>query len=758
MAGTVTITGVSAGAGGGTAHGLNYIEAAKMIVSGTGSSFSGGLTLVGNGSGDLELKTNLKTAGDLLLVQSGTGAITAITASGTSLWLNLGSGRLRSSGKTLTANGVDFQFSGATSGHSATIAVGSGSFAYVYDHRAITSATTLDNSSIFAASYGGTAGNRTIAGLTVTGSSDSALQGHSAIYGGAVTIDGISTGDAKNLTAIEGSSITVSGAVSVFAGSLSLRTGGTISLGANLTTVGELKFSATNMSLTSQVTTSGGNLTINLGTGTFAAGSFTLTATNLNLALNANAVTGTNNGIVFALGSGSLTLTGTAAATLSGGTTKYYDYDGSVSGTHKGTTELAADPNGLAITKWKFYGSSVQAGNRIAVSTTVWMNSDSLAAGKVVREIAPITVTKAGVDPTSTNGNYLFKSATSAANVYSDYDLTASREISFVSVGSSATPFSLTSVLPTATAIIFTGDNNFSGDLTLNTSGTITETIGASNSLRITGNGKLIVTGSSAITLNNSGNSLGSLGALSSSGSIVINSGTSLTLNGNIITTGSGATISLTATSLTLGAAITTSGGALSIDIGTTGVLTTGTHILSTSSRNLTLTAGSVTGTNDQGTVFELGSGTITVTGNAAGIFSGGNLQFWNFDPDDTTNHKGTQLASDPNAADAKWGFSVASAGAVGTVWMDFKTLAAGKVVKQTVGIGLTRVGLDIRRNTGTILFRNLATSDSFVDTDLAAGHEITLVSVGGAADRKSIAATPREQHQQGEQNHLRGG
>ncbi|MCX8501692.1 MAG: hypothetical protein ORO03_08385, partial [Alphaproteobacteria bacterium] len=226
---------------------------------------------------------------------------------------------------------------------------------------------------------------------------------------------------------------------------------------------------------------------------------------------------------------------------------------------------------------------------------------------------------------------------------------------------------------------------------------------------------------------------------MNSSGAIAIQTGTSLRLNGDI---SAGGAISLTAiTSLTLGAPVTTRGGAVTIDIGTTGVWTTGGNILGTSNRNLTLTAGSVTGTSNQGTVFELGSGTIAVTGQAAGIFTGGHSLFWNYNPDDLTNHKGTQLASDPNELGAKWGFSVASAGEVGTVWMDFKTLAAGKVVKQIVGIGKTRDGLDIRRNTGTILFRNAATSDSFSDIDLGAGHEMTLVLVGGEADRKSIAA-----------------
>ncbi|MCX8500844.1 MAG: hypothetical protein ORO03_04010, partial [Alphaproteobacteria bacterium] len=517
--GTVTIDGVGAGVGAGTANDLSYIEGAQLIVSGAGSSFSGALVLAGNGSGDLELKTNLKTTGDLSLLQTGTGGL---TASGASLWLNLGGGRFDSGGKSLTASGVDFQFSGATSGHSVKIAVGAGSFTYVYDHRSITTATTIDNSSLLAASFGGTVGNRTIAGLTVTGSSDLALQGLGLIAGGAVILDGISSGDAKNLTTIEGSSVTVSGAASSFAGSLSLRTSGTLSLGANLTTVGLLKIVATGMSLTSQVTTSGGNLTINLGTGTYAAGSFTLTATNLNLALNANAVNGTNNGVVFALGSGSLTLTGTAAATLSGGMTKYYDYDGSVGTTHKGTSEIGADPNGLSVSKWKFYGTTVALADRVAATGTVWMKSNSLAAGKVVREIAPITVTRAGVEQVSSTGNYLFKSTTSAANDYSDYPLTASREISFVAVGSAANPFSLTTVLPTATAIIFTGENNFTGNLTLSTSGTITETAGAANSLRITGNGQLMVNGSSAITLSNSGNAIASLGALNSTGAIPI--------------------------------------------------------------------------------------------------------------------------------------------------------------------------------------------------------------------------------------------
>ena len=269
-------------------------------------------------------------------------------------------------------------------------------------------------------------------------------------------------------------------------------------------------------------------MTIKLGTGTYASGGNLLTTSNQNLTLIADAITGFNdNGIVFALGTGTITVTGKAAADMDGGETNFYDYHPTNS--RNLGSKIASNPNNTGAI-WKFYGTSVSAADRAAVSNTVWMSTTTLTAGKVVKEVTPLVITKSGLDVRSNLGNNIgnikFRTAQNINTADEQINLQAGHDVVFVKIGIAGTPFSTTglSPLPVAKSIVFDGANFFSGDLTLNATGSITQTSGAGNTLSVTG-GKLIVTGSSAITLNNSGNGLGSLGALNSSGSIGITTG-----------------------------------------------------------------------------------------------------------------------------------------------------------------------------------------------------------------------------------------
>ncbi|MCX8501488.1 MAG: hypothetical protein ORO03_07330, partial [Alphaproteobacteria bacterium] len=177
-------------------------------------------------------------------VVNGTG-LEAYLVTGPKLAIDLGSGKLLSlyaddslvlaQGNTITAAGVNVFFSGATTGNNTTIAVGSGSFTWVKDNSATTTDQIIQNSSSLTdlglnnLSYGGTVGSgtRTIAGLTVKGSSDSAITGMGVKYGGAVTITGVTSASAAgSLRYIEGVGIGVLTTASAFNGSLTLVSNG----------------------------------------------------------------------------------------------------------------------------------------------------------------------------------------------------------------------------------------------------------------------------------------------------------------------------------------------------------------------------------------------------------------------------------------------------------------------------------------------------------------------------------------------------
>ncbi|MCX8500159.1 MAG: hypothetical protein ORO03_00445, partial [Alphaproteobacteria bacterium] len=300
----------------GSDNGIVVASASAMSLTDSISS-AGIVTLTSGGAISLTKTGGLTISSNGAIGMTATGMVlgSAVTVSGGALTLGLRGGAL-TGGQSLTASGLAVVFSGATSGNAATIAVGSGSFAYVYDNRSTTTATTINNSSSFAANFGGASGNRTIAGLTVTGSNDAAIQELAAVYGGAVTIDGIGSGAAKLLTTIEGTSITVSGAASAFTGVLRLRASGTVTMGANLTTVGAATIIAGGMSLTSNVTATGSSLTIDLGaTGVYnngASGSagFTLDTSGKNLSITAASISNTTpTNATFRIGStGVLTL------------------------------------------------------------------------------------------------------------------------------------------------------------------------------------------------------------------------------------------------------------------------------------------------------------------------------------------------------------------------------------------------------------------------------------------------------------------
>ena len=469
-------------------------------------------------------------------------------------------GTIPTGGYSLKANGLDVYYTGAITGHNATIVVGSGSFTFVNDRRQITSAVSLSNSTTATEAtngYGtapafGTAGSdTTLGGLTISGSGGAArLQGLGVAYGGAVTISGVGTGAgaARDLRYIEGDSVTVSGAASRFTGVIQLRSTGSssLSLGANLTTGGGLRINANGMSLSSNVTTDGGAVSIQLGTtGVYNNGtatSFLLDTSGQDLAITAASISNTSaNTKIFKLGSGGgLTLGGGLALarfpTPAGGTTaytgtyidslaKYTDFSAAGVAYYFTSDDLGDAKSALTtagITNFYVLPSAAIIARKLGTRTVSGQTYNYSSAGLAVRGEGEFYWQASGSTYTDSTGNATDITLQNGHAVHF-YALTAT---------SGTMPDSTPSWLSTSTSITFHGTNSFSSGLTLASAGAITQATGAT--LSVTG-GNLVVNSSGSITLTRTGNALGALGALNSTGAIAITTGaTAMTVGGAI--------------------------------------------------------------------------------------------------------------------------------------------------------------------------------------------------------------------------------
>ena len=125
------------------------------------------------------------------------------------------------------------------------------------------------------------------------------------------------------------------------------------------------------------------------------------------------------------------------------------------------------------------------------------------------------------MQPANISGRRTASTYASSSATTSPITLQDGHEVHFygLTATSGTMPSTTPSWLSTSTGIIFDGVNSFSSGLTLASVVRSPRRRGRETSLSVTG-GNLVVTDSTAITLSNSGNALGSLGALSSSGAI----------------------------------------------------------------------------------------------------------------------------------------------------------------------------------------------------------------------------------------------
>ena len=223
---------------------------------------------------------------------------------------------------TLNAPGSVVYFKGASSGNNANIAVGSGSFTYIADRSSLTGTVPISNGStlndlfLIGVGYGGTTpGTRTIAGLTITGASDTAISGIGVKYGGAVTINGVTPGSvAGSLRYIEANSIQTLTAASNFSGSLILVTsGGTAGYGVKFDTnltVGTVNDRVSNLTILQYNPIEYDGILISSSIVVTAGGSITMVQAGASNNLNGIATRGQSS--IAAGGDLSLTSTGTS--------------------------------------------------------------------------------------------------------------------------------------------------------------------------------------------------------------------------------------------------------------------------------------------------------------------------------------------------------------------------------------------------------------------------------------------------------------
>ncbi|MCX8501386.1 MAG: filamentous hemagglutinin N-terminal domain-containing protein, partial [Alphaproteobacteria bacterium] len=203
-------------------------QQAKGLVLAAASAQSG-VSLSGGGSGNLiTLKTadqgfalanfdNFSTSNGKIRIDLGSGAMVTVGAAADSNF-------------TLKTLDQEVLFTGAASGNKASFAVRNGAFTLFRDKTSVLANVLMDNSFALAdyglSSFGGTVGERTWAGLRVTGTNDALIRGLGIKFGGTVTIDGVNGGDAANLNYIEASGIAVLNNESRFTGSLRLVSSG----------------------------------------------------------------------------------------------------------------------------------------------------------------------------------------------------------------------------------------------------------------------------------------------------------------------------------------------------------------------------------------------------------------------------------------------------------------------------------------------------------------------------------------------------
>ncbi|MDI9409686.1 MAG: hypothetical protein QM523_10645, partial [Candidatus Pacebacteria bacterium] len=371
------------------------------------------------------------------------------------------------------------------------------------------------------------------------------------------------------------------------------------------------------------------------GTGTYQNGSgagFRLNTTSQNLDITAAAIGNRADGVaIFSVGGSTLSVHGglTISRTISGNDNTWST--GSILG--DGDLDLTADPwtwvGNSSGKKYYFYSGTKP--NTAAPTDGVWVPISALSANLLGTRTAsnydPNSKT-AGFSASSGDGIQWYEQTGGLTTITKSFYLSAEREVHFwgvttntaINTGNSISHDGTTAVSFNPSSIVFDGINSFTAGLTLNTSGAISQSSGSTLAVSTA---NLVMTAGAEISLNRSGNDLGSLGAITANGAVDIHNGSaasvkSLTLKGNINSksgAATGTTISITTNNgtLSIGDVITIEGGVVTLGLGT-GTYASNGRKLTLIGQNLTLNAALVTGATNGTVLFDL-KGSAAATG-----------------------------------------------------------------------------------------------------------------------------------------------
>ncbi|MDI9408515.1 MAG: filamentous hemagglutinin N-terminal domain-containing protein [Candidatus Pacebacteria bacterium] len=591
--GAVTISGASN-------NGLAYIEGSSITTSTTASTFNGGLVL--RSSGAISLGANLSTTtADLLISGSGLTLTQAITTSGGNVAINLGAGNYNNgsgTGYIWTVGGnnnLTFNVGSVTAGSGTVFALGSGNLtATIATTRSFgsnsyfTNDATINANNIAAVTADATAEYHSLgelstglAGFGFTSSTGNISYGATTSYTTSatrVTLWNVTNGAiSRSVTASE---VIFAGANNSFSTGFSIDT------------------SASNGAVTLKTNvTAGGAVSLNLGTGIYTndANGYILNTSGNGLSITAASISNTSAAVIFRLGAGNLTIGGGLTQGSSSQSQLTPSYSGGIVTATNQTQFTAATkyiftsdslPQNQAAGEFWFSGSALTAANLGTRTDTTRTTAQTSGLSATSGDIGWVTAGNSYDNPVTTT----FTLGTNKAIVFNNLQL--------------STALDTTSLNPSS--ISLEGGNQFSSGLTLVTSGAISQAMGSS--LTVSG-ANLVMSAGEGISLDRSGNDLGSLGAVTANGQIAITSANSISVTKNISSTNG--TITITAAGMSLADNITTSGGALIINLGDA-TLDMKNHDLTTSNGNLNLTAGKIIGTTADVVIFKLGTGTLT--------------------------------------------------------------------------------------------------------------------------------------------------
>ena len=445
------------------------------------------------------------------------------------------------------------------------------------------------------------------------------------------------------------------------------------------TTSGTISLSGRSMTLTSAVTTTGGAVTITLGTGATniyangaAVNSFTTTDQNLTLTAGSVTVTGGTTEKLFKLGTADFRDGSLSAAVLNAthaASKTILVWDGV--GTAPTFTPLTEELHTLAEFATKYLPTGLAASNITAASS------------------APALVTTAITD-----------------------------SLTFVG-GSFTGAVALT--LAANKSFSFKGSNSFSDTLSLTTTGTGTITQDPGSSLRMAAGKALSISAGGLVNLGETTNQITTINGLTSGGLLTLTTTTDLSIGGTITTAGAASAITITAARLTLSSDVTATGGDARITV--TGAFNNASYKWTTGGKNVTISFGSV---NVTGVAFDIGAGTFdqTLTGGYSkqvGVYTLG------ADISDTS-YDWRTLATLTNAR----GFDAANVDklAAGT----FKVVTGGQLKEQTVTFFGVTANSDLVIDAKAVLFKNTNSFTNLTITTYGTSGDGSVTQAAGSS------------------------